>query len=98
MFPSFGRSGTVVGVGQKPESVPLVGRTNGGSGKTIPQSIIPERGQILEDLLERLAIINAVETWHVLEEGERWTELIEETGAFGPEPSGVASSTHRPAN
>jgi hypothetical protein len=40
---------TVTGVGNNPDSVPLVRRTNGGSWNAVPFRIKPDRGQISEN-------------------------------------------------
>jgi hypothetical protein len=96
MLPSFGRSGAVVGVGHNPEAVPLVGRTNGGSGNAVPKHVIPERVQVREDLPERLASVDAEEARRVLKQRVRRLEFHEKAGASWPQPS-VVPTTTRPA-
>jgi hypothetical protein len=49
------------GVGHDPDAIPLVKRTNGVRGNALPFRVIPERGQVPENVSHRASSVDSQE-------------------------------------
>jgi hypothetical protein len=70
-----------IGVGNNPDPVATVRGTNGGSWSAIPDSIIPERGQVAEDPVEALR----PERGDIFHDDPSWSYLANETPELKPQ-------------
>jgi len=77
---------TVTGVGNNPNPVPLVRRTNGGSWNAVPFRIKPERGQVPENAVEPSPAKRA----DVLHDDVEGSKLANKTGVLEPETRSLA--------
>jgi len=71
---------SAVGVGHDPEAVPLVRGANGGSWYAMPLRIIPERGQVSENVAKP----STKQRCDVLHDDVAGTKFANETGIFRP--------------
>jgi len=69
-----------VGVGHKPEPVPLVRSSDVGSSQHCPPAVIPERGQVTEDSPKS----SSKEGWAVLHVDEAWSNLANDPRHVSP--------------
>jgi hypothetical protein len=72
------------------DALSAVGRTDIGSANARPRRVIPERGQVSQDLGKRSSSVDSKETWDVLHEDVSGSQLANDTGELGPEPARVA--------
>jgi len=75
-----------VGVGHKPEPVPLMRRSNVGSSQHCPAAVIPERGQITEHSSES----PSKERWAVFHENVAGSNLANDARHVGPHAASLA--------
>lgn len=75
-----------LGVGHKPESVSLVGRTNGASRYAVPLRIVPERGQVSE----YTAHSSIKQRCNVFHDDELRSYFANKSGVLGPETTTTA--------
>lgn len=70
-----------VGVGANdPDSIPAVRRANGGSRYAMPLRVIPERGQVSENL----AVPSTKQSCDVLHDDVPWSNLANDSGELDP--------------
>lgn len=62
------------------------------SAVTAPLRIEPHRGQVADDFLERLAVVDGEESGDVLKEYDGGRTIVDRTTYLGPEPSFVSRS------
>lgn len=62
------------------------------SAVTTPLRIEPHRGQVAEDFLERLAVVDGEESGDVLKEYDGGRTIVDRTTYLGPEPSLISRS------
>lgn len=79
MLPRFSAS-FARGVGQNPDPVASVRRTNGGSWYAVPLRIIPERGQVSENSSKP----STKQSCDVLHDDKSGCQFANKTGDFGP--------------
>jgi hypothetical protein len=72
-----------VGVGHKPDPISDVRGTEGASRYAVPLCVVPERGQVPENVAKP----PSKEPWDVLHEHVAGSKKANETGVFGPHPS-----------
>jgi len=77
------------GVGHDEHPVTEVRGTKGGRWNARPLCIVPEFGQVPEDLLRCSALDSSEESGHVLHEDVAGSKLANKAGVVGPEPAGV---------
>lgn len=78
-----------LGVGHNPNAVPKLSGTSVGSRYAMPFSIIPERGQVSENVSEP----STKQSCDVLHDDELGSYLANESGELRPEPASFASKT-----
>jgi hypothetical protein len=57
-----------VGVGKDEDALSLVRSADVGSANATPRRVIPQRGQVSQDLGKRSSSVDSKETWDVLQE------------------------------
>lgn len=77
------------GVGNDPDSVPLVRRTNVGSRYAMPLRVIPDRGQVSEDGAESAA----PERGDVFDDHPPWSKVANESSEVSPQTRPLACKT-----
>lgn len=80
-------------VGQNPQPLPPVGGANVGCGQSRPLRIEPEVGEILQNDVQS----SLDQWWNVLEEGDGGSNLLDDAGHVGPQPSIVVESLALPS-
>lgn len=78
-----------VGVGHDPDSIPSVGSANGGSRNAVPLSIVPERGQVSENVSKP----PSKQSCDVFHDDECGSYLANEPGVFAPQAGSFAGKS-----
>lgn len=80
------------GVGHNPYSVAEMGGANVGSWYAMPLSVIPERGQVIEDTSKS----SNKEGWRVFQDDKTWSKLPNHSGDLGPKATALSSDALSP--
>jgi hypothetical protein len=74
-------------MGDDPDPITEVRGADGRCRNAVPLRVIPERGQVPENLAERSAIVDSQEVSDVLHEDEAGSKLANGSRELGPEPT-----------